>query len=114
MKNTETDTAASLAATPAKKRGHEYRITIEEVGIEEEKTLTFMVQDREDMLEIVEKLKQGSGLDANDATRVGVALRLLGPVMMADRKHPLFVNFMPHFRDFMQNIKATVKSTVKK
>ena len=53
MKNTETNPTASLPATPAKKRGHEYRITIEEAGIEEEKTLTFTVQDREDMLEPV-------------------------------------------------------------
>ncbi|GAL03467.1 DUF3861 domain-containing protein [Photobacterium aphoticum] len=93
-----------------KKRGHEYRITIEEVG--EAKTLTFTVQDREDLMAIVEKVKQGSGLEENDATRVGVALRLLGPVMMADRKHPLFADFMPHFRQFMNNLKKTIKSTV--
>ncbi|MEF1308105.1 DUF3861 family protein, partial [Vibrio owensii] len=26
-----------------------------------------------------------------------------------DRKHPLFADFMPHFRNFMQNMKSTVK-----
>ncbi|MGI9949164.1 DUF3861 domain-containing protein [Vibrio hyugaensis] len=89
-----------------------YRITIEKVNVEEgreAKSLSFEVQDREDMLNIVEKINQGSGLEPTDATRVGVALRLLGPVMMKDRKHSLFADFMPHFRNFMQNMKSTVK-----
>ncbi|EDP59916.1 DUF3861 domain-containing protein [Vibrio sp. AND4] len=89
-----------------------YRITIEEVNVEEgiaTRTLSFEVQDREDMLDIVENIKQGSGLKPAEATRVGVALRLLGPVMMKERKHPLFADFMPHFKNFMQNMKMTVK-----
>ncbi|MGR5435289.1 DUF3861 domain-containing protein [Vibrio owensii] len=94
------------------RKDNRYRITIEEVNVEEgreAKSLSFEVQDREDMLNIVDKIGQGSGLEPEDATRVGVALRLLGPVMMKDRKHPLFADFMPHFRNFMQNMKSTVK-----
>lgn len=94
------------------RKDNHYRITIEEVSVEEgreAKSLIFEVQDREDMLNIVDKIGQGSGLEPVDATRVGVALRLLGPVMMKDRKHPLFADFMPHFRNFMQNMKSTVK-----
>ncbi|MEZ9593119.1 DUF3861 domain-containing protein [Shewanella sp. 10N.261.52.F9] len=90
-----------------------YRITIEEIGIDEQvkgRTLEFELEDREDLFKIVESLKQASGLDASLATRVGVALRLLGPVMMGDRKHPLFVDFMPHFKTFMQHLKNTVKN----
>lgn len=90
-----------------------YRITIEEINIEdgsEAKSMSFDVQDRENMFNIVEKVRANSGLEVNVATRVGVALRLLGPVMMADRKHPLFVDFMPHFKNFMQNLKAVVKN----
>lgn len=90
-----------------------YRITIEEINIEDDreaKCMSFDVQDREDMFNIVEKVTANSGLEANVATRVGVALRLLGPVMMADRKHPLFVDFMPHFRNFMHNLKSVVKN----
>lgn len=71
--------------------------------------LQFEVEDREDMFTIVEKLKQDSGLDELDATKVGVALRLLGPVMMQNRKHPLFADFMPHFKDFMVNLKKTME-----
>lgn len=91
----------------------QYRITIEELGVEESRTLEFEHQDREDLFKIVESLKKGSGLEPENATKVAVALRLLGPIMMKDRKHPLFVDFMPHFKNFMQNLKSTVKQVVK-
>lgn len=90
-----------------------YRITIEEVDLDEQvkgRTLEFELQDREDLFKIVASLKRASGLEASMATRVGVALRLMGPVMMGERKHPLFVDFMPHFKTFMQHLKNTVKS----
>ncbi|WP_059019071.1 DUF3861 domain-containing protein [Vibrio coralliirubri] len=89
-----------------------YRITIEEVSVKEDRelqTMQFEIEDRENMFAIVEKIKQDSGLDEQSAARLGVSIRLLGPLMMQDRKHPLFVNFMPHFRDFMQNLKKALK-----
>ncbi|PMO55693.1 DUF3861 domain-containing protein [Vibrio splendidus] len=89
-----------------------YRITIEEVSVKEDRelqTMQFEIEDRENMFAIVEKIKQDSGLDEQSAARLGVSSRLLGPMMMQDRKHPLFVDFMPHFRNFMQNLKKTLK-----
>ncbi|GLR74113.1 DUF3861 domain-containing protein [Aliivibrio sifiae] len=88
-----------------------YRVIIEEITPEQEtaQTLAFEFQDREDLFTIVDKLKQKSGLEPEVATKVGVALRLLGPVMMANRKHELFSDFMPHFKSFMQNLKSKVK-----
>ncbi|WP_241033796.1 DUF3861 domain-containing protein [Vibrio maerlii] len=86
---------------------------VEEVGVDAPKTLEFDYQDREDLFNVVENLKKGSGLEPETATKVAVALRLLGPVMMKDRKHPLFVDFMPHFKKFMQNLKSTVKQAAK-
>ncbi|MCG9642378.1 DUF3861 domain-containing protein [Vibrio sp. Isolate34] len=89
-----------------------YRIIIEEVNIKEDRelqTMQFEIEDRENMFAIVEKIKQDGGLDEQSAARLGVSIRLLGPLMMQDRKHPLFVDFMPHFRNFMQNLKKTLK-----
>ncbi|PTP04645.1 DUF3861 domain-containing protein [Vibrio splendidus] len=89
-----------------------YRITIEEVSVKEDRelqTMQFEIEDRENMFAIVEKIKQDSGLDEQSAARLGVSIHLLGPMMMQDRKHPLFVDFMPHFRNFMQNLKKTLK-----
>lgn len=93
-------------------KGNTYRITVEEITNDESqpaKTLQFEAQDRENMFHVVEALKKGSGLEPQEATRVAVALRLLGPVMMQNRKHPLFADFMPHFKDFMINLKKTMK-----
>ncbi|MCL9775309.1 DUF3861 domain-containing protein [Vibrio methylphosphonaticus] len=96
------------------RKDKQYRITIEEIGSDPKapQTLQFEYQDREDLFMVIDKLKQGSGLEPNTATKVGVALRLLGPVMMLNRKHPLFADFMPHFKNFMQNLKSTVKETM--
>lgn len=96
-------------------KGNCYKITIEEVTSQAEqstKTVEFEFQDREDLFQLIENLKKGSGLEASAATQLAVALRLLGPMMMQQRKHPLFVDFMPHFKTFMLQLKAKVKSTI--
>ncbi|CAM3169558.1 DUF3861 domain-containing protein [Vibrio rarus] len=98
---------------PITKKGHHYRITVEEFDSQKEsKTLQIEFQDREDLFHLVEVLKKGSELPADEATRLGLALRLLGPVMMQKRKHPLFLDFMPHFKVFMQNLKSKMKASV--
>ncbi|MGL6259848.1 DUF3861 domain-containing protein [Vibrio sp. WXL210] len=95
---------------PTIRKDKQYKVTIEEINVDEPRTLEFDYQDREDLFKIVESIKNGSGLEPAAATKVSVALRLLGPEMMKDRKHPLFADFFPHFKQFMQNLKQTVKS----
>ena len=93
------------------KQNH-YRITIEELTTKEERnlqTLEFEIEDREDIFAIIEKIKQNSKLESQDASRLGLSLRLLGPLMMKNRKSQLFVDFMPHFKSFMQNLKKIMK-----
>lgn len=68
------------------------------------------MHNKENMLDIVNALQEKSGLEKDDATRLGVAIRLLGPLMMTDRKNPLFVDFFPHFKNFMTNLKSTLKN----
>ncbi|MFC3185938.1 DUF3861 domain-containing protein [Shewanella intestini] len=92
-------------------KDNRYKITIEEITVNQQgRSMAFEVQDREDIFNVVENLKQRSGLDEQLATKLGVSLRLLGPIMMHNRKHPLFADFMPHFKNFMQNLKNTVKA----
>ena len=94
---------------PTIRKDKQYRITIEEVGVEQARTLEFDYQDREDLFNVVDSLKKGSGLEPETATKVAVALRLLGPVMMKDRKHPLFLDFMPHFKRSCRTLKVLSK-----
>ncbi|MCT8987961.1 DUF3861 domain-containing protein [Shewanella phaeophyticola] len=95
-------------------KDNQYRITVEHLDDNQQSILQlqFEFQDREDLFKLVENLKIGSGLPAAEATKLSVGLRLLGPLMMHNRKHPLFIDFMPHFKTFMQNLKTTVKNAV--
>ncbi|WP_406610709.1 DUF3861 domain-containing protein [Agarivorans sp. JK6] len=88
-----------------------YQITIEELASDQQtaRTLQFNYQDREDLFKAVEQITKGSELANNDAKRLAVSLRLLGPLMMQNRKHSLFAEFFPHFKTFMQQLKSTVK-----
>ncbi len=90
-----------------------YRITIEELNPKTAvpKTMQFEFQDRENLFNIIDNLRKNSGLEATQATKIGVSLRLLGPILMANRKHPLFTDFMPHFKNFMLLLKSTVKKS---
>ncbi|MGF1725319.1 DUF3861 domain-containing protein [Photobacterium nomapromontoriensis] len=101
---------------PIIRKDKHYRITVEEVGAEQESLQTRRIEfhDREDLFKIIDNLKHGSGLEPDTATKLGLALRLLGPEMMRNRKHPLFSDFMPHFKNFMQKLKNTVKEAMKK
>jgi len=110
--------------TSPNRKDHLYRITVEELnaeqGDEEGKEHTtvqafeFSLQDREDLFKAVESIKAGSGLEADQATKVAVAIRLLGPLMMKDRKHPLFEDFFPHLKSFIQHLKQTIKTSIER
>lgn len=93
---------------------NQYRITIEQISSKQSdnKTNNLVIElaDREDMFNLVEKMKQGSELAAEDATKLVLAIRLLGPLMIANRKHHLFTEFMPSFKQFMANLKKQVKA----
>jgi len=95
------------------RNAHHYRVTIEHIHPEEETTIQSMqlaLEERDDMFAIVDKMKQSSGLEANTAARFAVGLKLLGPVMMEQRKNPLFAELMPHFGRFMGNLKRKLKA----
>ncbi|GGB62493.1 DUF3861 domain-containing protein [Shewanella inventionis] len=95
-------------------KDNQYRITVEHLDDTQQclQQLQFEFQDREDLFKLVENLKIGSELPDREAARLSVALRLLGPLMIQNRKHPIFVEFMPHFKTFMQNLKTTIKSAL--
>lgn len=99
---------------------HHYQVTITEVEASKDAavmpqsspaSLSFHFSDREDVLKAINHIQQGTDLNDEQASRVGLALRLLGPVMVEQRKTPLFVDFMPHFKQFMHQLKTLVKQS---
>lgn len=89
-----------------------YKITVEEIladnNISEEK-LEFEAESHENILAIVEKLKQHPDFDNNDAAILGVGLKLFTAGMLKQKDNSLFENLMPPFKDFMKRLKSSGK-----
>lgn len=83
-----------------------YKVTVEEVS--GEKTLSFESENHEDIFAIVEKLKQHPDFK-DDAAEFGVGLKLFTGVIMKQKTNPIFKNLMPHFKDFMMELKGAGK-----
>lgn len=74
-------------------------------------TLTFEFDDRECLFKIIETLRKADIVEDNEVPRLALGLRLLGPMVLANRKTPLFSEFVPHFKAFMVSIKKRVKKS---
>lgn len=87
-----------------------YKITIEKIVYENKDSaekLTFEAESHDDIFKIIEMLKQTPEFDNNDAAALGVGLKLFSGVMMKNKENPLFQNLLPHFKDFMMELKKT-------
>lgn len=100
---------------------HRYRIRIEEVppsGSEESAgsvspsdTLSFEVNQHDDLLGIVARVRTAAAFPDADAAALAVGLKLFTGVMLLHRKDPLFADVQPVLRAFIGNLKARVAST---
>lgn len=92
-------------------RQHRYRITVEHLAdpngapSEHEKPLQFEIGNHDDIFAVVERLRSRSDLDKETASALGVGLKLFGEVMLENKNHQLFADFLPHFGQFMKNLK---------
>jgi len=90
---------------------HRYRITVEHLADAKgnpstwPEPLRFEAGNHDDVLAIVERVRQRGDLPPDSATALAVGLKLFGEVMLENRGHPLFEEFAPHFRGFMQRLK---------
>lgn len=90
---------------------HRYRITVEHLALPdgspppEARTLSFEAGNHDDILSIVARLSGRSDLPEVDAAAFGVGLKLFSEVMLQHRGLPLFAEFAPHFKAFMQRLK---------
>lgn len=92
-------------------RQHRYRITVEHLAdthgapSTHPTPLTFEVGNHDDILTVVERLRLRDDLPADSATALGVGLKLFGEVMLEHKTHPLFAGLLPHFGEFMRQLK---------
>ncbi|QKJ86393.1 DUF3861 domain-containing protein [Paramixta manurensis] len=92
--------------------GHRFRITVEALSDRkgeavDKPALQFEVENHDDILAIVERLRQREDLDfgADDSAAFGVGLKLFSEVMLENRKHPVFTPLRDAFREFMVGLK---------
>ncbi|MDR1229633.1 MAG: DUF3861 domain-containing protein [Azoarcus sp.] len=89
------------------KKSYRYRVTLEE--LDTPRRLQFDFDNHDDVFAIVERLNARDDLvDAGEIPQLVVGTKLLGKVVMENRKHPLFSAFYLHF---VELIKALKKGT---
>lgn len=84
-----------------------YKITVEEVAGDQQ--LVFETEQKENILEIAEKLKHHSDFDEEDAVALGIGLKLFSGVMMKNKNNPIFKDLLPSFKTFMKGLKGGMK-----
>jgi hypothetical protein len=102
-------------------KAHRYRIHIEELGQAQadaggtsawsNATLTFEVDQRDDLFGIVTRIRAATAFADADAIALAVGLKLFTGVMSLHRKDPLFADVQPALRTLIGNLKARVAST---
>lgn len=95
-------------------RVHGYQITLApllEAGDDGETAaaLVFTHSNHDDLVQIAERVRQASGLDADSAAATAVGLKLLAGVMLSERDNPLFDVLRQPLREFIQALKALSK-----
>lgn len=93
-------------------KNHHYRITVEHLStpdgqaVDVPGTLQFECGAHDDILALVQRSRQRGDFDADTAAAFTVGLKLLGEVILKNRKHPLFEELGPQFGLFMKRLKS--------
>ena len=91
---------------------HRYRITVEHLcdatgtPVPDTPVLRFEARNHDDILSIVERMRQRGEFPSDTAAAFAVGLKLFGEVMLENKENPLFVAFRPHFAEFMKHLKS--------
>lgn len=90
---------------------HRYRVSVEHLALPDGSPpavappLSFEVGNHDDIFAIVARMRQRGDLPEADATALALGLKLFSEVMLQHRELPLFSDFAPHFKAFMQTLK---------
>jgi hypothetical protein len=89
---------------------HRYRITVEHLADPRatpgtERLIRFEVVNHDDLLELIDRMKDREILPRHEVAEFTVGLKLFGEVMLRHRQNPLFGEMKPHFANFMKHLK---------
>lgn len=90
---------------------HRYRVSVEHLALPDgsaptpPRHLQFEAGNHDDILAIAERMRGRGDLPEADAVALAIGLKLFSEVMLQHRGLPLFKDFGPHFKAFMQQLK---------
>lgn len=97
--------------------GYRYRVTVEPLVDRkgeplQQETLVFEVENHDEILGIVERMRAREDLDfgAEKTASLAVGLKLFSEVMIEHRRHPLFAPLRDVWKAFMINLKKGPES----
>lgn len=91
---------------------HRYRITVDYLADKDgtppatPTSLQFETGNHDELLGIVERIRQRGDFDADTAASFALGLKLFGEVMLTHRDHPLFEEMGPQFGAFIKKLKS--------
>ena len=92
------------------KRRNRYELTLRQIEMAKEDTaaeqLKLFVENHDEILAIIQKLKEKNIFgDQQQAAEFGIGIKLFSEVMIRNRDHLLFEDFLPAFRLFTTRLK---------
>ncbi len=95
----------------AEKRNNKYKIQLEEIelkdGTQAGKALEFQFTNHDNVFELIQRSIDKRRFESdNDNIEFMVGLKLFSEVMLRNRNHPLFEDFLPAFGEFMKKVKG--------
>lgn len=87
---------------------HQYRVQLQKLD-DSAAQLQFDCQNHDDIFAILAMSQGRLGLSEAEHQALIVGLKLFSEVMLQHRKDELFKEFLPHFKQFMGQLKRTVR-----
>ncbi|OGX90042.1 DUF3861 domain-containing protein [Hymenobacter coccineus] len=94
------------------KRANRYRLTLEPLALASgaanlAEPMQLEFENHDEVFDIIRRLREKDPFqDAQQATEFAIGLKLFSEVMLRNRSHPLFAEFLPAFRAFMGKLKG--------
>ncbi|WOE41699.1 DUF3861 domain-containing protein [Acinetobacter chinensis] len=94
---------------------HQYHVTIQHLADAQgnpstyTEKLEFNTGNHDDIFVVLQKLQQAELFNERTTQSFAVGLKLFSEVMLENKNHELFQDFLPQFGQFMKHLKQQVK-----
>ncbi len=94
-----------------------YRVSINQLqdknerSTQDEEPICFNFESHDDLKQIIARAKKIEGLSQQETQNLAIGIKMLGEVMLENRKHPLFEDFSRHFGQFMKALKKSTQES---